>query len=114
MPGHHPHAPDLLEAVKLHLSEELLPTLDGYHAYQLRVAVNLLSIVQREMEQGAAAADAGAARLAALGYADADDLASAIREGRADIDDPALCEHLVRGLREALAINNPKWLKEPA
>jgi hypothetical protein len=111
MSGHHPHAADLLEAVKLHLTDELLPVLSGYHAYQMRVAVNLLSIVQRQMAQSS---DENSARLKELGYADEQQLAAAIRAGKADIGDPALRAYLASSLRDALAVNNPKSRKESA
>lgn len=116
MPACKPDAPALLDAALDYLERELLPTLSGYHRFQLRVTVNVLAQVRRELALAPAQADAERARLAALlGHAgDRDalnrELAAAIRAGAIALDDPALLDHLRRSLIEALRINNPRWL----
>src|SRR5262245_28442555 len=54
MPSGLPKPEILLQAAIAYLREELLPTLTGYHAYQVRVTINVLSILQRGLEKGEA------------------------------------------------------------
>ena len=110
-----PDAATLLQAAADYLEAELLPTLAGYHRFQTRITVNVLRTVVRELQLGPAQREAGRERLAALLNHDGEpaalqaELAAAIADGRQPLDDPALVDHLRRTLREALAIDNPKW-----
>lgn len=112
-----PTAVDLLSGVIAYLEQDLLPTLEGRHRFQARVAANALSIVKRELELGPALVAAERERLIALlgqdgsGGALNRELVQRIRDG-AVADDDALMSHLLRSVRDALAINNPKWTKE--
>lgn len=118
MPESKPEACVLLDAAIDYLEKELLPTLDGYHRFQGRVTVNVLSQVRRELTLAPAQSEAERSRLTALvgrdGSRDAlsRGLAREIREGARPIDDPALLDHLRLSLVEALRINNPKWIGE--
>ncbi len=118
MPASKPEAPVLLDAAIDYLERELLPTLSGYHRFQCRVTVNVLSQVKRELALAPAQAEAERSRLAALlgrdGTRDAlsRELAREIRENLRPIDDAALLDHLRLSLVEALRINNPKWIGE--
>ncbi|HEX3757283.1 MAG TPA: DUF6285 domain-containing protein [Kofleriaceae bacterium] len=120
MPAIQPDAAALLDAAIDYLERELLPGLAGYHRFQCRVTVNVLAQVRRELALAPGQADAERARLVALlghpGERDAlsRELAARIRAGEIALDDPALLDHLRRSLVEALRINNPKWLPEPA
>ena len=139
MPKSLPPAADLLAAARAYLEAELLPTLSGAARFKTRVILNVLAQVQRELEQGPALRAAEAGRLRALlggdmppgaaagaagdagdttGTRDDDtlaaqnrELARRIRAGEVAVDDPALIEHLRQTTRDALRINNPKWLK---
>ncbi|MFT3820879.1 MAG: DUF6285 domain-containing protein [Rubrivivax sp.] len=117
-----PDAATLLQAAADYLEAELLPTLAGYHRFQTRITVNVLRTVTRELQLAPAQQEAQRERLAALlgtGH-DGDamaleaELAAAIVDGRQPIDDAALIDHLRRTLREALAIDNPKWASAEA
>jgi hypothetical protein len=116
MPASKPEAPVLLGAAIDYLERELLPTLTGYHRFQCRVTLNVLSQVRRELALAAAQAEVERSRLATLlGHEGSRDdlsreLAKTIRGGFVALDDPALLEHLRLSLVEALRINNPKWL----
>jgi hypothetical protein len=116
MPASKPDATLLLDAAIDYLERELSPTLNGYHRFQLRVTVNVLAQVRRELALGAQQADAERARLVTLLGRDGErnelnrELAARIRDGGIALDDPALLEHLRLSLVEALRINNPKWL----
>jgi hypothetical protein len=80
------------------------------------VTINALGTVERELRLSGTQREAERERLAALlGHAgDVDalnlELADGIRDGRLPIDTPGLVPHLRAALREALAINNPKWI----
>src|ERR1700724_1563021 len=118
MPSSLPLAPDLLAVVREFLETGVLsaPGLDDDKRFNIRVAVNLLATVERELRLGPAAGAAEADGLAALVSAgDSIEeknrlLARAIREGAMASDDPKLLAHLRRTITDTLRINNPKWL----
>ena len=113
-----PEAGQLLQAAVDHLESELMPTLEGYHRFQLRVCVNALRIVARELTQGRSLARSEHQRLQALLGDDGplgelngrliDQLAS----GALPLETPGLTAHLRQTLRDALAINNPAWIAD--
>jgi hypothetical protein len=117
MPSGLPKPEILLQAAIAYLREELLPTLSGYHAYQVRVTINVLGILQRSFEKGATLDEAERQRLVELLGADGsreslnDMLVERISKDEVSLDDPQLRDHILRSLDEALQINNPKWLK---
>jgi hypothetical protein len=110
-----PNASTLLTAAVRYLEEELMPTLSGYHRFQTRVTVNVLNIIRRELEMGAAHESAERTRLKVLighdGPVDElnDELCDLIRSGQIDLNQSSLRDHIHQSLAEALAINNPKW-----
>ena len=118
MPASRPPAGTLLDAAIDYLERELLPTLSGYHRFQLRVTANVLGQVRRELALAGEQEQAERARLERLlGRAGSRDelsreLAQRIRSGELALDDPALLGHLRLSLVEALRINNPRWLRE--
>ncbi|WP_281078864.1 DUF6285 domain-containing protein, partial [Variovorax paradoxus] len=61
-----PPAPTLLAATARYLEDELMPSLEGYHRFQTRIAINVLRIVERELRLGAAHDAAARERLLAL------------------------------------------------
>lgn len=121
-----PTAPELLEAVRAFLLDDILPELDGRKRFHARVAANVLEMVERELRDGPAADRAEHDRLAALlgggGPADgaasaestAEVLAKLIRDGGVDIANPDLVDHLRQTAAADVAITNPKWLDRPA
>jgi hypothetical protein len=84
-PHDRPTAAELVEAVRELLEGEVMGALEGRLRFQVRIAVNALGMVGRELDLGAEQAAAHADRLAALGLADDRALAAAIRAG--DLDD---------------------------
>jgi hypothetical protein len=116
MPKSMPDAAILLKAAIKYLEEELMPTLEGYHRFQTRVTVNVLSTLRRELELRGAQAESERMRLAAILGHDGDaealsaELAERIRAGAIALEDPTLRAHVRQSLADALAINNPKWL----
>jgi hypothetical protein len=128
-----PTVEELLDAVRTFLEDDVLPTLDGRLRFHMRVAVNVLATVERELRERPSAdarERAGLTRLlrhlgvdetpaAADTRAGEDDvtargraLAAAIRRGTVDIDDPRLLDHLRRTARADVAIANPRWLEQ--
>ncbi len=116
MPVLFPSTEEALASVVAYLEHELLPTLDGFHLFQVRVTVNLLKILAREARDRSSSQLAETRRLSTLLGKSAGEpvedreLAEAIREGKLDLDDPKVTEHIRATLIEALAINSPKWL----
>ncbi len=110
--------PDLLAVVREFLETDLAqdPGISDAKRFHIRVAINLLATVERELRLGPAANAAEAERLTALVGADGSleeknrRLSRAIREGAVPSDDPQVLDHLYRTLVDALRINNPKWL----
>ncbi len=117
MPSGLPKPDILLQAAIAYLREELLPTLSGYHAYQVRVTINVLSILQRGLEKGETLDEGERQRLVELLKIDGsrealnDMLVERISKDEVSLDDQKLREHILRSLEEALQVNNPKWLK---
>ncbi|HYM33279.1 MAG TPA: DUF6285 domain-containing protein [Candidatus Cybelea sp.] len=111
-----PPAPDMLAVIREFLETAILPGLKDDKWFNVKIATNMLATVERELRLGAAADAAEAERLTALtGTAGSLEelnrlLALRIRDGSADIDDPALLDHLRRSVADALRINNPQWL----
>jgi hypothetical protein len=120
MPTSLPSTHDLVAVVREFLERDLLPAtgLDDDKRFNVRIAINLLATVERELRLGPQADAAEAERLAALVKAEnsiSDKnrlLSQAIRAGAISIDDPLLLEHLRHTLTDTLRINNPKWLDE--
>jgi Domain of unknown function (DUF6285) len=116
MPNSRPPAVELIGAVRDFLERDVLPSLTGGRRFQCRVAMNVLAIVGRELELGPAADAREHASLAALLGEDGPlaelrrTLAARIRDGGIDAGDAALLAYVRGALRDALAINSPKWL----
>lgn len=114
--GFIPPCPVLLQATADYLEQELLPTLDGYHRFQTRIAIKVLRTAMREGQSGSAQDASERQRLAALlGHEDETaalrgELAQAIATGRMALDAPGLVPHLRQTLAEGLAINSPRFI----
>jgi hypothetical protein len=113
-----PTASELLAAIADFLREEATPALDKAEprlGFQMRVAVNSLSILEREARLGPAADAAEQARLAKLLDRDGTldelnrELARQLRTGKRDERDAALMEHLDATVADKIAIANPRW-----
>ena len=111
----HPPATELLASVSRFLREELLPFLSGAQAFNLRVSINALELVRRQIEQQDAADKSEHRRLAKLldTYAELDvlrkQLCEKIARGDIMLDQPALREHLRATIVDRLAIDQPTY-----
>ena len=106
-----PSAEQLVEAVREWLERDVLAGTTGRLQFHTRVAINVLSMVERELRDGVAQEAAHAERLALLGCVDDAELAQKIREGALD-DRLAEVRELVRAdVRDKLLVANPKYLE---
>jgi hypothetical protein len=111
----HPATPELVDAVIGFIERTAAPNLKDHDAFLARVAVNVLGVVRRELEQGPALEDAARARLAALlsrdgGYAELNTaLCEAIRAGAVDATTPGLLAHLKAETIDRVRIDQPKY-----
>jgi hypothetical protein len=104
-----------VEAVREFLEHEVQAKLDGSTAFHMRVAVNVLRIVERELAEGAGLEAAEHARLEALlghegGIGELNGrLVEAIRAGDLDVDTPGLVEHLRATVMGRVGVDNPRY-----
>jgi hypothetical protein len=111
----HPPATELLASVSHFLRDELLPILSGAEAFNLRVSINAIDLVRREIEQQDGADKGEHRRLAKLldSYAELDvlrrELCEQIARGDMTLDQPALREHLRATAIDRLAIDQPTY-----
>ena len=116
MSGQRPTALELVAAVRGFLEQEVASQLTGATAFNLRIAVNVLAIVEREL---AAKDDSAAAtaRLGALLGADPglgrealeEKLVAALRSGALGLASPGLLTHLRADAVRQLGIDNPRY-----
>jgi hypothetical protein len=110
-----PTPADLLAAVAHYLRTELMPTLTGHHAFQVRVSCNALDLIVRQMALEPAANEAEVERLTnLLGHGGALDalnaeLSQAIAEGKATLETPGLKDHLWATTLAKLAVDQPQY-----
>lgn len=113
-----PTAAELLTAIADFLREEAMPALDKAEprlGFQMRVAVNSLAILEREVRLGPAADAREHGRLIRLLGHEATldelnkELARQLRTGERDESDAALMAHLDATIADKIAIANPKW-----
>ncbi len=105
-----PSTGELVEAVREWLQSDVLAATDGRLQYHTRVAINVLSIVERELALGAAHETAHLDRLRSLGVADDAALAAAIRSGELDDRLPEVRALVWQSVRDKLAVANPRYL----
>ena len=110
-----PTPEELTRAVADFLRNDIAPVLSGHNAFKLRVAINALDLVTRQLglEEGSDAAEA--ARLSqllgqqgSLGELNRA-LADRIARGEADLQTPGLAEHLWQTTMDKLAVDQPNY-----
>ncbi|WP_315782574.1 MULTISPECIES: DUF6285 domain-containing protein [unclassified Bradyrhizobium] len=110
-----PTPTELVQAVADFLRNDIAPLISGHQAFKLRVGINALDLVVRQLEQAAAADAAEHARLKQLLGQDGDlldlnrVLASRIADGQVDLTTPGLKEHLWRTTLAKLAVDQPNY-----
>jgi hypothetical protein len=110
-----PSPEELIKAVADFLRNDIAPQIGGHQAFKLRVSINALDLVARQLklEQGSDAAEA--ARLSqilgtqgSLGELNKV-LADRIAKGELDLRTPGLARHLWQTTMEKLAVDQPNY-----
>jgi hypothetical protein len=110
-----PTPTELIKAVADFLRNELAPAISGHSAFKLRVAINALNLVTRQLALESSSDAAETARLTQLlgmqgslgelNHA----LADRIAKGEADLDTPGLADHLWQTTMAKLAVDQPNY-----
>jgi len=110
-----PTPTELTKAVADFLRNDIAPGISGHNAFKLRVAINALDLVTRQLTQEQTSEAAEAARLASLlGMQGAlrelnRILAERIASGEVDLQTPGLAEHLWQTTMDKLAVDQPNY-----
>lgn len=110
-----PTPTELIKAVADFLRNDIAPAISGHNAFKLRVSINALDLVTRQLalEQGSDAAEA--ARLVQLlgTHGSLGELNRALAEriaaGEVDLQTPGLAEHLWQTTMAKLAVDQPNY-----
>ena len=110
-----PTPTELIKAVADFLRNEITPGIKGHKAFKLRVGINALDLVTRQLtlEQGSDAAET--ARLKQLLGSDGSlielnrALCEKIASGEVDLQTPGLAEHLWQTTMDKLAVDQPNY-----
>ncbi|MGH3761916.1 DUF6285 domain-containing protein [Actinophytocola sp.] len=105
-----PTAGELIEAVVEFLRDPLFGAAPEEHRFHLRVAINVLELVRRELALGPGQARAHGERLRALGVADDGELASRIRAG--EVDPATVRQSVLESVVDKLCVANPGYLED--
>ena len=106
---------ELTKAVADFLRNDIAPMISGHHAFKLRVAINALDLVTRQLTLQAGGNEAEAGRLKQLLGVDGSlhdlnrTLAGKIAKGEVDLRTPGLAEHLWQTTMDKLAVDQPNY-----
>jgi uncharacterized protein DUF6285 len=110
-----PTLTELIKAVADFLRSEIAPAIKGHNAFKLRVGINALDLVTRQLALAQAADAAEAARLKQLLGADGSlielnrALSEKIATGVVDLQTPGLADHLWQTTMDKLAVDQPNY-----
>ncbi|NWH07841.1 MAG: hypothetical protein HXY22_04195 [Alphaproteobacteria bacterium] len=110
-----PSSLEMIAAVREFLETRVLPALEGHTAFHARVAINVLGIIARELEQYPAALEEERRRLEAiLGHPGpieglARELCLKLRDGSLGLESPGVAEHLRLSTIAKVAIDQPLY-----
>ena len=110
-----PTPTELIQAVADFLRTEIAPAIKGYNAFKLRVGINALDLVTRQLAQEGPSDAAEAGRLKQLLGTDGSvmelnrALAERIAKGEVDLQTPGLAEHLWQTTMDKLAVDQPNY-----
>jgi hypothetical protein len=106
---------ELTKAVADFLRNDVAPVMSGHNAFKLRVAINMLDLVTRQLTLEQCGDASEAARLAGLlgmqgSLIDLNRaLADKIAAGDVDLRTPGLAEHLWQTTMDKLAVDQPNY-----
>ena len=110
-----PTPTELITAVADFLRTEIAPVIKGHNAFKLRVGINALDLVTRQLALAGDSDAAEAARLKQLLGVDGSlmDLNRALSEkiasGEVDLQTPGLKDHLWQTTMDKLAVDQPNY-----
>jgi hypothetical protein len=110
-----PTPTELIQAVADFLRHEIAPEISGHHAFKLRVSINALDLVARQLALQSRGDAAEAARLSQLLATQGSlgelnrALAERIAKGEVDLHTPGLTEHLWQTTMDKLAVDQPNY-----
>jgi hypothetical protein len=110
-----PTPTELIKAVADFLRNEITPEIKGHNAFKLRVGINALDLVTRQLALERASDTAEVARLKELlgikgSLYDLNRvLAERIASGEAELQTPGLAEHLWQTTLDKLAVDQPNY-----
>jgi Domain of unknown function (DUF6285) len=110
-----PTPTELIKAVADFLRNEITPVIKGHNAFKLRVGINALDLVTRQLALEPAGDAAEVARLSqllgmqgSLGELNRA-LADRIAKGEMDLQTPGLSDHLWQTTMDKLAVDQPNY-----
>ena len=110
-----PTPTELIKAVADFLRNEIAPVIKGHNSFKLRVGINALDLVTRQLALAEAGDATEAARLKQLLGADGTlmelnrALSEKIASGEVDLTTPGLTEHLWQTTMDKLAVDQPNY-----
>jgi hypothetical protein len=110
-----PTPTELVTAVADFLRDDIAPSLKGHSAFKLRVAINALDLVARQLTLAQPSEAAERDRLSRLlgeqgGLLDLNrKLADAVGRGDLDLTTPGVAEHLWQTTMDKLAVDQPNY-----
>ncbi|PDT79244.1 DUF6285 domain-containing protein [Bradyrhizobium sp. C9] len=110
-----PTPTELIKAVADFLRTEIAPVIKGHNSFKLRVGINALDLVTRQLALAEAGDATEAARLKVLLGADGTlmelnrALSEKIASGEVDLKTPGLPEHLWQTTMDKLAVDQPNY-----
>jgi len=110
-----PTPTELIKAVADFLRNEITPVIKGHNAFKLRVGINALDLVTRQLSLADASDAAEAARLKALLGMQGSllelnrVLSDRIAKGEVDLQTPGLADHLWQTTMDKLAVDQPNY-----
>ncbi len=110
-----PTPEELVKAVADFLRNEIAPMISGHHAFKLRVSINALDLVTRQLTLESRSDAAEAKRLTQLLGMQGSltelnrTLADRIANGELDLQTPGLADHLWQTTMDKLAVDQPNY-----
>ena len=110
-----PTPTELIKAVADFLRNEITPEIKGHNAFKLRVGINALDLVTRQLALEGDGDAAEAARLKALLGIEGSllelnhALSERITKGEVDVQTPGLADHLWQTTMDKLAVDQPNY-----
>ncbi len=110
-----PTPEELIKAVVDFLRNDIAPMISGHHAFKLRVSINALDLVTRQLTLEQDSDVAEAARLSQLLGMQGSlpelnrRLADRIAKGEIDLQTPGLANHLWQTTMDKLAVDQPNY-----